>query len=253
MIPIRDLNPTRSSTPVTFLLIAAAAAVFFAVQPRSGAEAIEFLYERATIPCEVVAGEPLTVDEIATATCDDADPSPQPFPDKNVWLSLVVAIFLHGGVLHLVGNLWILWIFGNNVEEDLGHLGFALFYATAGLAASVAHVAIHVGDTTPVVGASGAIAGVMGAYLVFHPRAMVISIVPPLYFLPFPVPAAIYLLVWFWFQFLLADQATNIAWEAHVAGFVFGVGVALVLRLAGVTGRRRRRLEARYVRRAQPS
>ena len=245
MIPLRDLNPTRSATPVTWVIIAIAAAVFFFVQPRDGGESVEFLFEQATIPCEIVNAEPLTFDEIISGECDIATASPEAFPDKNVYLSLVTAIFLHGSILHLVGNLWILWIFGNNIEEDLGHVGFSAFYLGTGLAASIAHVVIHFDDTTPVVGASGAIAGVMGAYLVFHPTVRVVSIVPPLWFLPFPIPAAAYLVVWFGLQFLLANQDTNIAWEAHVAGFVAGVAVAIVMRSSGALGRRRRRLDRR--------
>jgi len=230
---------------VTWAIIAIAAGVFFFVQPRSGQEAVEFLFEQATIPCEVAGFEPLTFDEINTGECDIATESPEAFPDKNVALSLIVAIFLHGGVMHLAGNLWILFIFGNNVEEDMGLVPYAAFYLVAGLAASMGHVLIHIDDTTPVVGASGAIAGVMGAYLVLHPKVRVVSIIPPLYFFPFKVPAALYLVVWFGLQFLLANQDTNIAWEAHVIGFVVGVAAALALRASGFVGRRRQRLDAR--------
>lgn len=244
MFPIRDLNPTARITLVTWLIIAVAAAVYFFVQPRSGAESAVFLYEQATIPCEVLHAEPLTLSEIETGRCG-VDTGPQFAPDKQVYLSLVVAIFLHGGLMHLLGNLWILGIFGNNVEDDLGSLAFAVFYLLAGLAASIGHVLIHRDDTIPVVGASGAIAGVMGAYLVLHPRAAVVSIVPPLFFLPFTVPAALYLVVWFGLQFLLADQDTNIAWEAHVVGFAFGFAVALWLRATGFVQRRRAEIRPR--------
>ena len=245
MLPLHDLNPTRSATPITWAIIAIAAAVFFLVQPRSGPDAVEFLFEQATIPCEISNLEPLTVDEINTGQCDIATASPEVFPDKNVPLSLLVAIFLHGSVLHLVGNLWILFIFGNNIEEDFGSLLYTAFYVAAGLAASIGHVVIHLDDTTPVVGASGAIAGVMGAYLVLHPKVRVVSIIPPLYFFPFRVPAALYLVVWFGLQFLLANQDTNIAWEAHVIGFGVGFVAAFALRASGFVDRRRQRLDAR--------
>ncbi len=245
MLPLRDLNPTRSATPITWAIIAIAAAVYFFVQPQSGGESIEFLFEQATIPCEVASLEPLTLAEIETGRCDVDTASPEVFPDKNVPLSLLVAIFLHGSVLHLLGNLWILFIFGNNVEEDFGPVTYTVFYLVAGLAASIGHVLIHLDDTTPVVGASGAIAGVMGAYLVLHPKVRVVSIIPPLYFFPFRVPAALYLVVWFGLQFLLANQDTNIAWEAHVVGFVVGVVAALALRTTGFVDRRRRRLDRR--------
>lgn len=251
MLPLRDLNPTRSATPITWAIIAIAAAVYFFVQPQGGGESVAFLFEQATIPCEVASLEPLTIDEIETGRCNAETTSPEVFPDKNVPLSLLVAIFLHGGVLHLLGNLWILFIFGNNIEEDFGPLTYSVFYLVAGLAASIGHIALHIDDTTPVVGASGAIAGVMGAYLVLHPKARVVSIVPPLYFLPFRVPAALYLVVWFGLQFLLANQDTNIAWEAHVVGFVVGLVVAFALRASGFVDRRRQRVDARATRRGR--
>jgi membrane associated rhomboid family serine protease len=238
VLPIRDLNPTRHATIVTWVLVAACIGVFFLVQPRTQPDATEFLYERATIPCEITTGHPLTFEEVRTGTCDDR-PGQEVAPGKQVYLSLLTAIFLHGSLMHLLGNVWILWIFGNNVEDDIGSVRFALFYLLAGLAASIGHVVVYRGDTTPVVGASGAIAGVMGAYLVLHPWAKVVSIVPPLFFLPFVVPAAVYLLLWFGLQFLLADQDTNIAWEAHVFGFGFGVLAALWFRASGTIERRR--------------
>ncbi len=250
MFPIRDINPTARATFVTWLIIVAAAAVYFFVQP-GGDEGAAFMYEQATIPCEIQQAEPLTLGEIETGRCGD-ERGPQFAPDKQVFLSLAVAIFLHGSLMHLLGNLWILFIFGNNVEDDLGSLWFAVFYVLGGLAASVGHVIIYRGDTTPVVGASGAIAGVMGAYLVLHPRAGVVSIIPPLFFLPFTVPAALYLLIWFGLQFLLAEQDTNIAWEAHVVGFAFGVAVALWLRMSGFVERRRRAVRHRLARTSTP-
>jgi membrane associated rhomboid family serine protease len=232
VLPIRDLNPTRRTTVVTWVIIAVAAAVYFFVQPHDAAGSTEFLYEQATIPCEIESGEALTVGEIRTGRCGD-DTGPQFDPGKRVYLSLVVAMFLHGGIAHLVGNLWMLGIFGNNVEDEMGSVAFIAFYLGAGLAASIGHVLAYPGDTTPVVGASGAIAGVMGAYLVFHPWARVVSIVPPLFFLPFAVPAVVFLGLWFALQFSLADADTNIAWQAHVVGFAFGALVALALRLSG--------------------
>ena len=228
---------------ITLLIIAVAAGVFALVQPHSSPESGEFLLEQATIPCEVLTGQPLTIDEIRSGVCDDDNSSNNDAndeggtefaPDKHVYLSLLIAVFLHGSVIHLLGNLWILWIFGNNVEDDLGSARFALFYLAAGLAASIGHVIVYRGDTTPVVGASGAIAGVMGAYLVLHPWAKVVAIIPPFFFLPFRLPAAVFLVIWFALQFMLANTDTNIAWEAHVVGFAFGVGVATLLRSSGV-------------------
>lgn len=234
MLPIRDENPTDITRIVTWVLIAIAAYVFFAVQPRSGEGDLEFLYAEATIPCEVVTGESLTLDEIRTDRCESL-PGPELFADKSVPFSLLASIFLHGSLMHLLGNLWILFIFGNNIEEEMGHVGFTAFYLAAGVAASMAHVLLNPTSTVPVVGASGAIAGVMGAYLVLHPSARVTSIIPPFFFWPFRVPAFLFLGVWFIGQFQLAGMDSDIAWEAHVGGFVIGAAVAFWLR-----GRRRR-------------
>jgi membrane associated rhomboid family serine protease len=229
MLPIRDLNPTARRPFVNWLVIAAAVLVFFAVQPRSGdRDVAEFMYAEATIPCEITTAQPLTVQEALTGSCS-RDSSPPAYPDKHVYLSLLTAVFFHGGIGHLIGNLWVLWIFGNNVEDELGHVRYALLYLVAGVVASMGHVLANPSSTIPVVGASGAIAGVMGAYLVFHPGARVVAIVLPLFFLPFRIPAAIFLVVWFAMQFLLAGRDTNIAWEAHVVGFVFGVIAAVVV------------------------
>jgi membrane associated rhomboid family serine protease len=229
MLPISDRNPTTRTPFVNWLVIAAAALVFFAVQPRNDSrDSAEFMYVHATIPCEIITAQPLNVREVSTGTCA-RDSSPPAYPDKHVYLSLLTAVFLHGGIGHLLGNLWVLWIFGNNVEDELGHVRYALLYLVAGVVASMGHVLANPSSTIPVVGASGAIAGVMGAYLVFHPGARVVAIVLPLFFLPFRVPAAVFLVVWFLMQFLLADADTNIAWEAHVVGFVFGVIAAVVV------------------------
>jgi membrane associated rhomboid family serine protease len=229
MLPIRDLNPTTRTPVVNWLIVAAAALVFFAVQPRSsGQDVAEFMYAEATIPCEIITAQPLSVQEVRTGTCN-RDSTPAVYPDKRVYLSLLTAVFFHGGIGHLLGNLWVLWIFGNNVEDELGHVRYGLFYLVAGVVASLGHVLMNPSSTIPVVGASGAIAGVMGAYLVYHPGAWVVSIIPPFFFLPFRVPAAVFLVVWFLMQFLLAGGDTNIAWEAHVVGFGFGVIAAIVL------------------------
>lgn len=226
MIPLRDLNPTGIRPVVTWAIIALAAYVFFFVQPSSAPASARFLYSNAAVPCEVTTGHPLTSEELLTGQCGPTR-SPALFPSKNVWWAVVVSMFLHGSIGHLLGNVWVLWIFGNNVEEAFGRLGYvALFFGT-GLVAAAGDIAVNPGSTIPVIGASGAIAGVMGAYLALFPGARVLSIVPPLFFLPFAVPAAVFLALWFLGQFLLANQATSIAWEAHVAGFAAGFLVTL--------------------------
>ncbi|MGH8928459.1 MAG: rhomboid family intramembrane serine protease [Acidimicrobiia bacterium] len=221
MLPIRDLNPSRRRALFTWLIVAACVAVFFGVQSDE-----RHLYEAASIPCEVNTGEPLSSAEINGAPCaTDGNPV---FPEKNIWFSVVASIFFHGSIGHLISNLWVLIIFGNNVEDAFGHVPFLIFYMAAGLVASGAHIFIQADSTLPVVGASGAIAGVMGAYAVLYPRARVVSIIPPFFFWPFAMPALLFLGIWFVSQFLLAGAATNIAWEAHAAGFAFGLLVALV-------------------------
>jgi membrane associated rhomboid family serine protease len=229
LLPIRDLNPSRTRPLVTWLLVGAAVYVFFAIQPFDAEGSFLFLYEQASIPCEITTGEPLSAIEIRSGVCI-AEEQAAVFPEKHVLASLAVSIFLHGNLAHLFGNMWMLWIFGNNVEDAMGRVGFGVFYGLAGILAGLAHVVMNPSSTIPVVGASGAIAGVMGAYLVLYPGAQVVSIIPPIFFLPFRVPALVFLGIWFLTQFGLAGQATSIAWEAHVAGFAIGVGYAALRR-----------------------
>lgn len=229
MLPIRDENPTRRMPAATILIIAAATYVFFAVQPPTPDASARFLYSEAMIPCEIVSYRPLTVDEVAGGVCGTAT-SPPVFPEKNLWASVVESTFFHGSLAHLLGNMWMLWIFGNNIEERMHTFGYALFYLIGGAAAALTHVALNPTSTVPVVGASGAIAAVMGAYLVLYPSARVVSIIPPLWFLPFRVPAAVFLLLWLAGQFAISASDPQVAWQAHVGGFVFGMIAALVLR-----------------------
>lgn len=223
MLPIRDHNPTGRPAVVNWIILAAAAYVFLVVQPLGNPdEAAAFMFREATIPCEVLTLEPLSEREILGGECARGD-APGVFADKSILRSLVAGIFLHGSLGHLLGNLWVLWIFGNNIEDVFGHVPYAVFYLVSGILASMAHVLLNPGSTIPVVGASGAIAAVMGAYLVLHPAARVTSIIPPLFFIPFEVPAAVFLGIWFLGQFALAGATTSIAWEAHVGGFAVGV------------------------------
>ncbi len=229
MLPIRDENPTRRFPIITVGIIGAAVWVFFAVQPVSPEDSTRFLYAEAMIPCEVVTGHPLTIDEITGAPCGTTI-SPTVFPDKRIWASVVESAFFHGGLAHLLGNMWMLWIFGNNVEERMGRARYAAFYLLGALAAAAAHVLLNPRSVLPVVGASGAIAAVMGAYLVLYPGARVVSIIPPLWFFPFRVPAAVFLVVWFAGQFAISATDPQVAWQAHVGGFVFGMLGAVPLR-----------------------
>lgn len=232
MLPLKDENPTHRTPFITVLLIGTCLWVFFAWQPFLGdpTEEILFALENAAIPCEVMEGRPLTVDEIQVGTCD-AGPSsaPSAFPDKSVWVALFTSMFLHGGLLHLGGNLLFLWIFGNNIEDHLGHTRYLIFYLLGGLVASAAHVGLNLDSTIPVVGASGAIAAVMGAYLVWFPDAPVRTAVFFFFITVVDIRAKWLLGFWFISQFFTSPQS-GVAWAAHVGGFVFGVVVAYAIR-----------------------
>ena len=251
MIPLKDDNPTRRLPWLTILLIVANIGVYFFVQqgpnefvaqdPTDQVEEIEFNFENAAIPCEVVEGRPLTRDEIERTllqgdgeACEEQPAGQEVFPDKNVWWSLFVSMFLHGGLLHLFGNMLFLWIFGNNIEDHMGPVRFAMFYVLGGLVAAGAHIAIQPDSTVPVVGASGAIAAVMGAYLVWFPNTPIKTIII-FYFILFRDIAAKWLLgFWFVSQFFdLVNPNSGVAWMAHVGGFVFGALVALLVKASG--------------------
>ena len=231
VIPLHDLNPTRRRAYITLLIIALNVVVYVVVQPHGGGQKeAEFPYEHAAIPCELKQGEPLNVVEYSTNHCGaDSSRVPEFFPHKNVWLAVLFSMFLHGSLLHIGGNMLFLWIFGNNVEDYLGKLGFILFYLFAGAAAMFSHVLYSPSSLTPVIGASGAIAGVMGMYIVLWPRARIVSLVPFLAFIPLPIPAVIVLGLWFGMQFLTGDDS-GVAWVAHVGGFAAGALVGLALK-----------------------
>lgn len=226
MFPLRDVNPTRITPIVTIGLILASLVVFFVVQGAQDtpAEQEAFLYERAVISCEVTTGTPLSLEQATSGNCNSAAAQPI-FPDKNPLLAVLTSMFLHGSVGHVVFNMWFLWIFGNNVEEAFGFVRYIAMYLLAGLAATFAFVVMNPQSTVPLVGASGAIAGVLGAYAVLYPGHKVMSLVG---WFVVPVPAAIFLGLWFVAQFGLGG--TNVAWEAHAGGFVFGLVVALLFR-----------------------
>lgn len=162
-------------------------------------------------------------------------------------VSIVTSMFMHGGWLHIIGNMLFLWVFGDNVEDRMGHLGYLLFFLAAGVVASLLQGVMGPDSLVPVLGASGAVAGVLGAYIVWYPRATVKVVIPffILIFIPIPIPAFIMIGLWF-LQNLLSGYATiseaagptqGVAWFAHIGGFVFGaLLVALFLRN---TGRRR--------------
>jgi len=155
----------------------------------------------------------------------------------NAIIPLFSSIFMHGGWLHVIGNMWFLWIFGDNVEDRMGHFRFLLFYLLCGIGASLAFVLVDPFSRMPMVGASGAISGVLGSYLVTFPGARILTI--PIIFIPYwliEVPAWIFLIIWFLFQFLGASQASahgevgGVAYGAHIGGFVTGILLTWIMR-----------------------
>ncbi|RMD85071.1 MAG: rhomboid family intramembrane serine protease [Lentisphaerae bacterium] len=170
----------------------------------------------------------------------------------GIWryLPFFSSMFLHGGWFHLIGNMWMLWIFGDNVEDRMGHFRFFIFYLLCGLAAGYVHCWSNANSMIPTIGASGAIAGVLGAYFVFFPWARVITLVP-LFFWPFfiEIPAVIYLILWFVQQLFgsmvaaLLPNVGGIAWTAHVGGFVAGMFLCYLFR---APQRRRRAIYRGY-------
>ena len=238
MLPYKDENPTRTFPIVTVLLIAACVVIYFFVQPlgrevvagkaASGSQAdIEFTLKNAAIPCEVAHDRPITVEELQLGTCESRPASPPVFPRKHVLFAILYSMFLHGSLVHLGGNMLFLWIFGNNVEDAMGKVQYLLFYLIGGLFATAGHIAVQPASTIPVVGASGAIAAVMGAYLVLYPRVRIRSLL--FFFIFVRVQARWLLLFWFLEQFFVSPSS-GVAWVAHVAGFTFGALVALFWR-----------------------
>ncbi len=160
-------------------------------------------------------------------------------PDQFHWSSLITSMFIHGGFLHILGNMWFLWIFGRGIEDLVGHGRYLIFYLGCGVAAGVIHVLVNSSSPIPTVGASGAIAGVMGAYLIKFPRARIVTLVPIFIFLTtVDIPAAFLLLYWFAIQFFtgfgsIADsqgwQSGGVAYFAHIGGFLAGMGFILLM------------------------
>lgn len=225
------------------MIIGVATFVFFFVQPHTQQAAYEFDLAHAAIPCELSTGTLLDRGDVNA--CSNVPNPPPFFPDKNIWESVLASMFLHASFWHLAGNLWVLWIFGNNVEDAFGKLGYLVFYLLSGGVATAAFVLSDPRAVTPLIGASGAIAGVMGAYLVLYPRARIVSVFPILFFLPIAIPAALFLGIWLVGQFFVSG--TGVAWQAHVGGFAFGALAAMLLRPVLLAHRRRLR-RGRYAR-----
>ncbi len=211
MIPIRDRVPTHNFPAVNYALIAVNIIVFI-FQWLAGANQEAMIYEFALIPANVTAG--LDVGDV-----------------RDIFTSM----FMHGGLLHIAGNMLYLWIFGDNVEDNLGKVKYLLFYLVGGVVASLAHIVSSPNSQIPTVGASGAIAAVLGAYLVLYPSAKVETFIPLGFFMRLAVlPASIVLGLWFVLQLfngvmtIGAADVGGVAFWAHIGGFLAGVVMALL-------------------------
>ena len=216
MIPLRDNVPSRTVPFVTYFLI--------------GANVLAFLFELSLGPdlerfVQVFGMVPARVVSILFEAPQYTFFAVAPF---------LTSIFIHGGWLHLLGNMLYLYIFGDNVEAELGHFRYLVFYLGCGVAASAVHLFSNAGSEVPTVGASGAIAGVLGAYFLLFPTAKVLTLVPIFFFITvIEVPAVLFLGLWFLIQFLSGSAAlgsattTGVAWWAHIGGFAVGAGYTI--------------------------
>ncbi len=223
MIPLKNLSPRLTFPAMTLLLIIANVLVFIyqVSLPDRAAEAFINLY--GMVPARVslaLAGQHHVTFEQAL-------------------IPLLTSMFLHGGWLHILGNMWFLWIFGGQVEDRLGHFTYLVFYVVCGLGSGVAQLAFSWGSKIPAIGASGAIAGVLGAYIVFFPSSRILTLVP-LFIIWFTVqiPALVFIGLWFLIQFLSGISSVSaasmggVAWWAHVGGFLLGVLIAQFYRVS---------------------
>ena len=213
MIPIRDENPTHSVPIITYLLIALNVVVFI-YQTMLGSYNEQFIYQFAMIPNDVITTR-----------------------STGSILDIFTSMFMHAGLAHIGGNMLYLWIFGDNVEDRMGKGRFIFFYIIGGAIASLAHILTNPNSQIPTVGASGAIAAVLGAYLVLFPRQRVLTLVPLGFFLRMTMlPASIVLGVWFAFQFIQGvltlggPDIGGVAFWAHIGGFLSGVLLGLLLK-----------------------
>jgi membrane associated rhomboid family serine protease len=220
MLPIRDDTPRFSTPVVTYFIIALNGVVWlyeWLVQAQSPAALESLVYQFGVVPRH---------ETVILSGSTHLSPAVAIVP-------LLTSMFMHAGWLHVIGNMWFLWIFGDNIEDYLGHFKYLIFYLLSGIGASVLHILLNAGSGVPSIGASGAIAGVMGAYLILYPRARVLTLVPLIIFFTFWwLPAWIFLGYWFLIQFL-SGAATSIAYTsqtgggiafwAHVGGFAAGI------------------------------
>lgn len=227
--PLADDNADRKSFPfVTVSLIVINVLVFTLLQGFGTND--NFTLAFSTVPAEIMSGQDLITEDGPEQQMQTADgnvvvyrqPGLKPTP-ISVYITLLTSMFMHGNLMHIAGNMWFLWIFGDNIEDDLGKLEYIGFYLVCGLIASLAHVFMNMASQVPSLGASGAISGVMGAYLVLHPHR---SVTVLLFRFITQVPAWVAVGLWFGFQILnsFIDQTGGVAYAAHIGGFIAGAG-----------------------------
>jgi membrane associated rhomboid family serine protease len=249
VIPVHDVNPARRTPVVTYALIAANVLVFLFTPGLAGSAAGDsslaqlchlqaFLDHYAAVPQELIHHQMprlVPTGDVGVGARGTGCVVGPPDYDKSPALSVFTAMFLHGGWLHLLGNMLFLMIFGNNIEDRMGHVRFALFYVVCGYAASYGFALLNADSGDPLIGASGAIAGVLGAYLVLYPKARVWVLVPFLVFLPLRLPAWLVLGFWFVLQAVYSSgegvsAAGTVAYAAHIVGFLVGMLLAWPLK-----------------------
>jgi membrane associated rhomboid family serine protease len=210
MIPVRDTVPSRNYPIVTHSIIGINV-VFFLMQMMHVMNVDRFVYYYGLVPARYSSSH-----------------YSQYFTSFEQVAAFFSYMFIHGGFLHLLGNMWSLYIFGDNVEDYFGHFRYFVFYILCGLASGISHLVLNVNSNIPTIGASGAIAGVMGAYLLLHPRAKILTLIP-IIIIPYfvEIPAYFFLGFWFIMQFFNATvsqgNAGGVAWWAHIGGFMFGI------------------------------
>jgi len=237
VFPIADDNTDRSSFPLVNISLIIANIFVFVVLQGMGSN-IDFTYAYSTVPAEIVSGEDLVSDDrivrmdTGRGTQEVKVPGLRETP-VSVYLTLLTSMFMHGGLMHLAGNMWFLWIFGDNIEHDLGRARYLAFYLSCGLLASLAHVVMNTqGESAliPCLGASGAISGVMGAYLVLHPHRRVTVL---LFRIVTQVPGFVAVGIWIVFQIISSmgvlggmGSGGGVAYGAHIGGFIVGAVLA---------------------------
>lgn len=213
MLPLYDETPHRRTPVFVLLFIATCVGAmlyeYYLWMMHSEAMVGSFVHSWGLVPARMRPGAPV-----------------------ETWWTIVTSMFLHGGWAHLAGNCWFLWLFGNNVEDRLGHFRFVVFYLLTGIAAAGAQFLFSPGSTDVMIGASGAISGVLGAYFRYFPRSIIITLTP-IWFAPLlPIPAFVFMLIWFGFQIwngiadVLPSLSGGVAWWAHIGGFVAGALLA---------------------------